>query len=330
MLTFCATELPTCLKSRVENSQTLFKDSIVLYSSVPTDYRDRRSASLWKKSMMAPLGKLFGRRSSKIWHEKIDEISQEAKPTDHPKFPWTQLQTLTDDYVKNKKNLNPYKLDQRLLGLVRDHGRKEVAIAACTHVLSPHSVKILIGELDSGVEAQSSLDPLLQSVVAASHVNSGVVSQTDAIWAEELLHFSTVVHSQESLAQHLPIVVDRLLSHSSRTSLLHDHVVAHARKLCSAFAAKLEALRASNQSILPACADTVKWLVDIHARLEDTIETLFEPRELLDGCLPQWRVWARWRPSIERLERWQHIPISRRASLLEFMALEGPDFSGQG
>ena len=249
------------------------------------------------------MGKFFGRRSSEIWHKKIDELSQEANPTDQLRYPWGSLQSVTDGYVKNRKNLSPFELDQRLPGLVRGHGRKEVAIAACTHVLSPQSVKILIRELDLGVEAQSSLGPFLQSVVAASHVNSGVVSQTDAIWAQELLYFSTVVHSQESLAQHLPTVVDRLLCHSSRTLLLHDHVVAHPRK---------------------------KWLAGIHARLEDTIETLFGPRGLPDGCLTQRQIWARWRPSIERLERWQHIPISRRASLVEFMALEGPDFSGQG
>ncbi|KAM0794147.1 hypothetical protein BDR22DRAFT_717550 [Usnea florida] len=276
------------------------------------------------------MGKLFGHRSSKIWHKKIDEISQEVNPTDQSIFPWAPLQTLTDDYVKNKKNLTPYDLDQRLLGLVRDHGRKEVAIAACTHVLSPQSLKILLGELDPGVESQSNLGFYLQSIVAASYVNSGVVSQTDAVWAQELLYLSTLVHSQESLAQHLPIVVGRLLSHPCHTSLLHDHVVAHARKVCSAFASHLEALRASNQSIQPACADTVKWLAGIPARLEDGIEPLFGPRELLDGCFPHWRIWARWRPSIERLQRWRQIPISRRAPFVSFMALEGPDFSGQG
>ena len=276
------------------------------------------------------MGKLFGRRSSKIWHKKIDEISHEANPTDQSRFPWTPLQTLTDDYVKNKKNLTPYELDKRLLGLVRDHGRKEVAIAACIHLLSPQSVIILLGELDLGVEAQSSLSPYLQSIVAASHVNLGVVSQTDAIWAQELLYISTVLHSQESLAKHLPTVVDLLLSHPCHASPLRDHVVAHARKVCSAFAAKLEALRASNQSIQPACADIVKWLAGIPARLEDAVEPPFGPRELLDGCLPQWRIWASWRPSIERLQSWQQIPISRRAFFVDFMALEGPDFSGQG
>ena len=276
------------------------------------------------------MGKLFGHRSSKIWHKKIDEVSQEANPTDHSGFPWTPLQALTDDYVKNKKNLNPAELDERLRGLVRDHGRKEVAIAACAHLLSSYSIQILLAELDHGVEAQSSLGPFLQSVVAASHVNSGVVRQTDAVWAKEILFFSTVVHSQESLAQHLPIAVDRLISHPCRASLLHNHVVAHARKVCSAFAAKLEVLRASNQTVRPACADTVKWLAGVPARLEKSIEPLHEPQEILDRCLPQWRIWAKWRPSIERLERWQQIPISRRTSLAEFMALEGPDFSGQG
>ena len=232
--------------------------------------------------------------------------------------------------MKNQRKLNPYQLDQRLLGLIRGHGRKEIAVAACTHVLSPQSVKIVLGELDLGVEAGSRLIPYLQSIVAASHVNSRVVSQTDAIWAQELLNFPTVDRSQESLTQHLSTIVERLSIHSSHKLLLHDHVVAHARKVCSAFAADLEALRASNQSLTPACADTVKWLARIPARPVNIDEPLFGPQELLDGCFPQWRIWANWRPIIQRLESWQQIPISRRASLMGFMALEGPDFSGQG
>ena len=281
--------------------------------------------------MTSTVKKLLGRRSSKIfWHEKIDETSQEAKSTDQPGFPWTQLRSHTDDFVKNQRKLNPYQLDQRLLGLIRGHGRKEIAVAACTHVLSPQSVKIVLGELDLGVEAGSRLVPYLQSIIAASHVNSRVVSQTDAIWARELLNIPTVDRSQESLTQHLSTIVERLSIHSSLKLLLHDHVVAHARKVCSAFAANLEGLRASNQSLLPACADTVKWLARIPARPVNTDEPLFGPQELLDGCFPQWRIWANWRPIIQRLESWQQIPISRRASLMGFMALEGPDFSGQG
>ena len=67
-----------------------------------------------------------------------------------------------------------------------------------------------------------------------------------------------MVHSQKSLAQHLPTIFERLSTHSSYILLLYDHVVAHARKVRSAYTANLEALRASNQSILIACADTVK------------------------------------------------------------------------
>ena len=87
---------------------------------------------------------------------------------------------------------------------------------------------------------------------------------------------------------------------------------------------------ASNQSILLACADTVGRRARIPAIPEDSIEPLFGPQELLDGCFPQWRVWASWRPIIQRLESWQQISISRWASLMGFMALEGPEFSGQG
>ena len=272
---------------------------------------------------------IFTPNGSKIWHKKVEETAREARLTDVVGFPWSQLQCHTDEYVETKKKLPPEQVEQRLLGLIRTHSRKEVAIAACARQLSPQSLKAILGELDVGIEDSHGADTYMLSIVAASHIKPGVISEADGIWAKAIFAFPKSNHSSESLAQHLRDTLQRLSLGTSHVLLLHRHIIAYARQVCSAFVANLETLSVSNQW-LHAYETAFQVLASVPAGRVGTAEPLFEPQGLLDGSFPRWRIWANWRPRLARLQLWHRTSFERRAFLAKFMALEGPDFSGHG
>src|SRR5205809_5991219 len=94
-------------------------------------------------------------QSSK-WHQDIEATAAKYTPVDSAfalnsgrvsilYFPFVELQAHTGVYLKKKlSSRKPEDRHRRLIALVKEHRRKDVALAACAHALSGQSVRELL------------------------------------------------------------------------------------------------------------------------------------------------------------------------------------------
>ena len=261
----------------------------------------------------------FPRSKKAVWHKNIDAITITIKPSDID-FPWVDLRNHTNAYIKKTKKLTRENLDEHLRVLIQGHKKQEIAIAACAHALSPQSIMIVLGNVQNGVHPNQRRESYLQSLIAVNHVNSKAVSETDAMWARQLLLTSVSYESLEATVQRFARGLNRAIP-------LHGYVVDHTCRICEAFRVRLDFLKMDNQWI-SAYSLTSEWLAEVLKHYDSTSKS--EIYSLLDTSFPLWRAWAGWRPSLVRLQLWEKYSLSHRAALKKFLALEGPDFLGYG
>ncbi|KAF1961470.1 hypothetical protein CC80DRAFT_382277, partial [Byssothecium circinans] len=86
-------------------------------------------------------------KPSEEWHEQVAFTAGHYKPSD-PLFPYPFLRRHTDYYLKRKGKLSQGEVDVKLAALIdaneKKKGKREVAIAACGHAMSPAAVRALI------------------------------------------------------------------------------------------------------------------------------------------------------------------------------------------
>lgn len=261
-------------------------------------------------------------RESDAWHKKINDTVGPRKLTDAD-FPWTALQNHTGYYMKKKGKLSQTQIDERLLALIQKHPSKDVAIAACAHVISARSIRNLLVN-DHGVEHDSAfgLQDYLQVIVATNHVNSGAVSDIESQWARCLLEHAVAGGSSRTLAQQLHDVLSLLPAQVSPDLLLQDDISRLATSVCMDFSKQLEDLRHKHQWMDAHTA--VGWLSTVTTS-NSTLQT--GTRNLLDNHFPTWGAWAAWRPNIPRLSARKNNVTFAQSSLGDLLALEGPDFA---
>lgn len=255
-------------------------------------------------------------RESDAWHKKINDTVGPRKPTDAD-FPWTALQNHTGYYMKKKGKLSQTQIDERLLALIQKHPSKEVAIAACAHVISTRSIRNLLVndhrvELDSTFELQD----YLQVIVATNHVNAGAVSDIESQWARCLLEHAAAGGPSRTLAQQLHDVLSLLPARVSPDLLLQDDISRLATSVCTDFAKQLENLRHKNQWMDAHTA--VGWLSTVTTS-NSTLQT--GTRNLLDNHFPTWGAWAAWRPNIPRLRARKNNVTFAEPSLGEILCI---------
>ncbi|KAK3645427.1 hypothetical protein LTR56_009154 [Elasticomyces elasticus] len=82
------------------------------------------------------------------WHANVDRIAGNRLPADGASdFPWDELQACTDLFLEAER---PSRLQQDTLlaGLIKNHGNRVVALAACAHALSRSALRDAFGALD--------------------------------------------------------------------------------------------------------------------------------------------------------------------------------------
>ncbi|MCJ1386186.1 hypothetical protein MMC17_009312 [Xylographa soralifera] len=284
----------------------------------------------------------FGKRKSGHWHRKIDatavgkhpleatlEESVDLIPVLNLKYPWTELKLHTDLYLKTKGQLGLPERDRRLVALFLEHGAKDIAMAACGHAMSPPTISRLLAD-NLNVDTHNcyglSLLSLLQVVVIANHVNPNAVSEIEAHCARILIPFS----ESDTMATggSLEAVFQLLIVGVPRRSLLFPHFETLARKIFTDFGTRLGMLSCNNQWS-QAHTLTVQLWTSPEGFLELDPDNL-QPKELLDGVLPNWRAWAKWKPMVNRLHLWEELGDRDRKALQDLLALEGPDFVDRG
>lgn len=228
--------------------------------------------------------------------------------------------------MRKKGKLSPIQVDERLLTLIEKHPSKEVAIAACAHLMSVPAIRnLLVNEFQIEPDGPSGLQEYLQVIIATRHVNPNAVSDIEAQRASCLLEHAIAGGSSRPLAQRLHDVLSLQPARVFPDLLLKDDITRLADGMCTDFANQLGDLRHKNQ-----------WM-DAHAAfgslfraspISSTLQIVNSgTRHLLDGYVPTWGAWTAWRPHIPRLHAWQAYAAHAHSSLEDLIALEGPDFA---
>lgn len=147
-------------------------------------------------------------------------------------------------------------------------------------------------------------------------------SEQDSQLAEALIP----CHKPDSTTpgQNLKILIKHLLDGIPTQSLLHSDVQSLARKFSKELPTKLNTLKLDGQWWMAYKeAECLSMLLKPSSELSLAYEYVIH---LLDEEFASWRPWAQWRPHINRLKMQQRLTTPQRRSLLDLLALEGPDF----
>lgn len=127
------------------------------------------------------------------------------------------------------------------------------------------------------------------------------------------------------LGQYLTTLIEFLLAGIPIPSLLHSHVQNLARKFTRDIATKLEALKLDGQwSRAHKESECLSMLLNPSSEMSLAYGDVVR---LLEEEFASWRAWAEWRPNPHRLQMQERLTAQQRRSLLDLLALEGPDFA---
>ena len=263
-------------------------------------------------------------RESHAWHKNLIETVGPRKPVDSD-FPWVALQNYTGYYMKKKGRLSQIQVDERLLALILKHPSKEIAIAACAHLMSVRTIRsLLVNDFKIEPDGAFGLQEYLHIIVATNHVSPGAVNDIEAQWAICLLENEGAGGSSRPLAQRLHDVLSLLPAQVSSDLLLKDDMKRLADAMCMDFANQLESLRRKNQWMDAHAA--AEWLLRVSTSSSAIHIANGGTRNFPDDYLSTWGAWTAWQPRIPRLRAWQVYAAYADSSLEDLLALEGPDF----
>lgn len=228
-------------------------------------------------------------RESDAWYTNINDTAGPRKPTDAD-FPWIALQNHTGYYMKKKGKLSQIQVDERLLALIKKYPSKELAIAACAHVVSARVIRNLLAN-DLKVEHGAlGRQQYLQVIVTANHVNLAAVSEVEARCARYLLEHATAGGSSRTLGQQFHDVLPLLSARVAPDLLLQADISGLVHGACANFAEPLEVLRLENQWM--DAHVVAGWLSTVVTGNDRLGIANAGTRLMLDECLPRWRAWA--------------------------------------
>ena len=263
-------------------------------------------------------------RESDAWHKNLDDTVGPRKPIDAD-FPWVALQNHTGYFMKKKGRLSQTQVDDRLLALIQKHQSKEIAIAACAHLMSVRTIRnLIVNDFKIEPDGTFGLQEYLHVIVATNHVNPGAVNDIEAQRAICLLENATAGGTSRPLAQRLHDVLSLPPAQVSSDLLLKDDINKLADAMCMEFIIHLERLKSKNQWMDAHAA--VEWLFEASNSSSALQIVNCGRRHFLDEYLPIRGAWTAWRPHITRLCAWQMYAAYADSSLEDLLALEGPDF----
>ena len=152
-------------------------------------------------------------------------------------------------------------------------------------------------------------------------VNPSAVSDIEAQRAREMLAANGV---KMSPGHYLRALVKILIAGILSSFLVYRHIDTLASRVRKEFALHLETLRLEGQWLRVYAA--ASWLANISGRSVEYSPEDLGPERLFDNAFPTWRVWAAWRPDVERLRKWNELSTQNHVAPRDILALEGPDF----
>lgn len=291
-------------------------------SSTTERTHDKRFHLSWSRKT-TPLKKsaLFSKaKHSQEWHQCIEATAGILHPSD-AQYPYGFLRNHTDVYLQKKGKLSQADTDIRLAILVENHGAKDVAVAAASHAITAKSLRsLLLADLNVAYGSYWGLETWLQCLIAANEGNPASVTDMEASWARMLLPYAT--YGSEAAGLFLKGMC-RALQKSSIPSLdVVPEFAMLSRRATSDFSTYLEGLRLKCQ--WAEAHKAVFWMTELQTFSTPFLENLLL-EHLFDTLFPVWRIWAAWRPDVNRITRLASMGPSKLATILDLVSLEGPD-----
>lgn len=297
-----------------------------IFATSAVDRRpDTRLRASWKpKESLLKKSSLFNKvQHSEEWHIGINATAGVLHPSD-PKFPLDTLRTHTEVYLKKKGKINQIDIDSRLSKLVDTHDIKDIAVAAVAHAITAKSLRSLLQvHLHVAQGSHRGLKTWLQCLIAANSGNPASITDLEALWARKLLPFAT---EGPRAAEWYLVGMSRALRETAIPNLpamLPDFSTLMTKAIKD-YSTHLQWLSLTCQ--WATAYEATIWLSELaktSPRVASPGHTL--PEQILDMRYPSWRLWAKWRPDVERIKRHAHIDQETMAILPDILALEGPD-----
>jgi hypothetical protein len=286
------------------------------WRSAITD-REPRLPSWSKRSLFATT------KPGEQWHQQIDFTAGTHRPSEST-FQWELIKRHTDHYIKKKGYMNQAEIDVKLSSLIEQHAARDVAIAACAHAMSPKAVRALLNvQLDVAPTTLFGLETYLQSLIAANQCSPTSVTQLEALWARHLLPYTA--SGSDAARRYLEGIIAVLWKTSTQSLNDLPDFAALARRAFRTLATQLEGMKLRCDWV--AACDAVAWMTTIAQSTRAPMPHSSRIVEhLMDVQLPLWRVWANWKPNIDRLVQLGSVDTAKKGVLVDMMALEGPDF----
>jgi hypothetical protein len=160
----------------------------------------------------------------------------------------------------------------------------------------------------------------LRTIITTSNSHIDAISNAEAQCARVLLLLcSPKVFNIGTQLQEL----ETLLARRIPTDLVFCNILQRIpARACQYFAEQLDQMKQKGQ--WAKASEAARWLAS--PNLSDTYPNTVR---LLNWVSGDWKKWAVWRPSSDRLQLWERLKPEEREELREILALEAPDDSGQ-
>ena len=224
-----------------------------------------------------------------------------------PYLPLDKLQKHTNTYLRKVGGSTPSEKESHLALLVNDHSAKDVAIVACPHTLP----SVVVRHINTA--NQLNILSYLKALVGVQHANPSAVNGTEKECAQTLITLSlpNVLDTMDRLWQ-FSGRMNEFLSLTDAANLLPPRIVYSIPQMtCRVFSGQLQDLIYRHQ-----------WRRAHQATssLSRTFGTASVTGQLLDSFLPDWRMWAAWRPDARRLNAWEQLTSEQRQELADYLS----------
>ncbi|CAO2648557.1 Nn.00g078240.m01.CDS01 [Neocucurbitaria sp. VM-36] len=298
-------------------------EHLTLSSTVERTVDKRLRVSWMKRTIPLKSSTLFNKaKHSEDWHQSVEATAGVLAPSD-PKFPYALLHNHTAVYLQKKGKISQADADIRLAILIDANEARDIAVAAAAHAMSAKSLRALLtAQLNVAQGSYWGLETWLQCLIAANYGNPASVTDLETLWARMILPYAT--HGMFAAGSYLKGVTRAL----RKVSIPNLHVLPEflvlVRRAIADYSAQLEGLRLRSQ--WAAAHDAVFWMMEMESSSPAvTPPGHLLPEHIFDSQFPVWRLWATWRPDLNRISRIASSDRVGLSTIPDLMALDGPD-----
>jgi Poly(ADP-ribose) polymerase catalytic domain len=257
-------------------------------------------------------------------NDQLKQIAAGLTPSRDAAFPYLMLKQAAEKFVSKNKTLDPIALEKLILGIIINHPRLEISLAAFIPSLNNHPIQAILREQVGRWNAgELSISELIEVLSVANHWRPDIVPNAEVFYA---LGFMRLQKEAAEPRQGPLAVKNFFLSAQVPNNLIVSYAVAQlAHDQYTWLSRTLEqhtAKCAWNDAYL-----LLYGLENLSRVLQmPTVPDQISLRLIVDASFPNWRIWMRWKPNVERIKGMARWRADDQIGLREILQLEGPCF----